>query len=109
MAQPQILVLANNDAAIALTAAGFAIAGDDEVRRQTAAIVIDTRGSAGAKAGAHARAYFWLGRTAQASMTLVLLMGSLMRIPHLTRLQPGSTRPCAWQLWPMKQPSDLNP
>jgi two-component system cell cycle response regulator PopA len=55
MAQPQILVLANNDAAIALTAAGFAIAGDDEVRRQTAAIVIDTRGSAGAKAGDLAR------------------------------------------------------
>ena len=51
MAKPQILVLANDDATIALTAAGFSIAGDDTVRRQTAAIVIDTRGEAGSKAG----------------------------------------------------------
>jgi two-component system, cell cycle response regulator PopA len=55
MAQPQILVLANDDATLALTAAGFSIAGDDEIRRQTAAIVIDTRGAAGAKAGELAR------------------------------------------------------
>jgi two-component system, cell cycle response regulator PopA len=51
MAKPQILVLAGDDAAESLMAAGFSLAGDDGMRRQTAAIVIDTRGDAGAKAG----------------------------------------------------------
>jgi two-component system, cell cycle response regulator PopA len=55
MAKPQILVLADDDANVALTSAGFSIAGDDSVRRQTAAIVIDTRGEAGSKAGDLAR------------------------------------------------------
>jgi two-component system, cell cycle response regulator PopA len=55
MAKPQILVLADEDATLALSAAGFSIAGDDGVRRQTAAIVIDTRGVAGPKAGDLAR------------------------------------------------------
>jgi two-component system, cell cycle response regulator PopA len=55
MAQPQLLVIADDDATIALTAAGFSIAGDDALRRQTAAIIIDTRGDAGAKAGDLAR------------------------------------------------------
>lgn len=55
MAQPQLLVIADNDATIALTAAGFSIAGDDALRRQTAAIIIDTRGEAGQKAGDLAR------------------------------------------------------
>ncbi len=55
MAKPHILVLASDDATLALTAAGFSIAGADDVRRQTAAIVIDTRGDAGGKAGDLAR------------------------------------------------------
>jgi two-component system, cell cycle response regulator PopA len=55
MAKPQILVLANDDATIALTAAGFSIAGDDTIRRQTAAIVIEVRGNSGAKAADLAR------------------------------------------------------
>jgi two-component system, cell cycle response regulator PopA len=55
MAKPQILVLADSDAALALTAAGFSIAGDDATRRQTSAIIIETRGEAGAKAGNLAR------------------------------------------------------
>jgi two-component system, cell cycle response regulator PopA len=50
MAKPQILVLAPDDAMTALSAAGFPLAGDDKVRRQTAAVVIDTRGEAGHKA-----------------------------------------------------------
>ncbi len=55
MAKPQILVLGEDDAALALSAAGFSIAGDDGVRRQTAAVVIDTRGVFGIKAGELAR------------------------------------------------------
>ncbi|GIU67296.1 diguanylate cyclase domain-containing protein [Candidatus Phycosocius spiralis] len=51
MAKPNILVLADEDASLALAQAGFAIAGDDMERRQTAAIVIDTRGDHGARAG----------------------------------------------------------
>jgi two-component system, cell cycle response regulator PopA len=51
MAKPNILVLAGDDAAQALVAAGFSLAGDDDVRRQTAAIVVETRGEAGPKAG----------------------------------------------------------
>jgi two-component system, cell cycle response regulator PopA len=50
MAKPNILVLAGDDAAQTLMAAGFSLAGDDAVRRQTAAIVIETRGAAGPKA-----------------------------------------------------------
>jgi two-component system, cell cycle response regulator PopA len=55
MAKPQILVLANDDVSLALTSAGFSIAGDDFIRRQTAAIIIEARGEAGAKAGDLAR------------------------------------------------------
>ena len=55
MAKPQILVFGDDDAALALSSAGFSIAGDDGVRRQTAAIVIDTRGAHGVKAGDLAR------------------------------------------------------
>jgi two-component system, cell cycle response regulator PopA len=55
MAKPQILVLAGDDASQALSAAGFSLAGEDAVRRQTAAIIIDTRGDAGPKAGDLAR------------------------------------------------------
>jgi two-component system, cell cycle response regulator PopA len=51
MAKPNILVLAGDDAAQSLIAAGFSLAGDDAVRRQTAAIVVETRGAAGPKAG----------------------------------------------------------
>jgi two-component system, cell cycle response regulator PopA len=51
MAKPHILVLAGDDATRALLEAGFTLAGDDDVRRQTAAIVIETRGDAGPKAG----------------------------------------------------------
>jgi two-component system cell cycle response regulator PopA len=51
MAKPSILVLANDDASQALAEAGFAIAGADNERRQTAAIVIETRGEHGARAG----------------------------------------------------------
>lgn len=50
MAKPQILVLAPQDAMTALSAAGFPLAGEDGLRRQTAAIVVETRGEAGAKA-----------------------------------------------------------
>jgi two-component system, cell cycle response regulator PopA len=55
MAKPQLLVLADDDAAMALTHAGFSIAGDDSIRRQTAAVIIETRGEAGIKAGDLAR------------------------------------------------------
>jgi two-component system, cell cycle response regulator PopA len=55
MAKPQILVLAQEDVALAIMSAGFSIAGDDAVRRQTAAVVIETRGAAGKKAGDVAR------------------------------------------------------
>lgn len=51
MAKPHILVLAGDDAAEAFMKAGFTLAGDDGVARQTAAIVVETRGEAGAKAG----------------------------------------------------------
>jgi two-component system, cell cycle response regulator PopA len=51
MAKPNILVLAGDDAAQSLIAAGFSLAGDDAVRSQTAAIVVETRGAAGPKAG----------------------------------------------------------
>jgi two-component system, cell cycle response regulator PopA len=51
MAKPHILVLAGDDAAQSVAAAGFSLAGDDDVRRQTAAIIVETRGEAGAKAG----------------------------------------------------------
>jgi two-component system, cell cycle response regulator PopA len=50
MARPQILVLANEDAFLAISQAGFLVAGEDEVRRQTAAVVIEARGTAGLKA-----------------------------------------------------------
>jgi two-component system, cell cycle response regulator PopA len=50
MSKPQILVLAGSDAASAMLSAGFSLAGDDNVRRQTAAIVVEARGEAGAKA-----------------------------------------------------------
>jgi two-component system, cell cycle response regulator PopA len=51
MAKPQILVLAGDDAARALIEAGFSLAGDTNARTQTAAIVVEVRGDAGAKAG----------------------------------------------------------
>jgi hypothetical protein len=51
MAKPHILVLAGDDASEVLSQAGFTIAGEDHQRRQTAAIVVDTRGDSGAKAG----------------------------------------------------------
>jgi two-component system, cell cycle response regulator PopA len=51
MAKPHILVMAGDDAAEIVAAAGFSLAGDDEVRRQTAAIIIETRGEAGPRAG----------------------------------------------------------
>ncbi|MCZ8210010.1 MAG: hypothetical protein O9270_17680, partial [Aquidulcibacter sp.] len=50
MAKPHILVLAGDDASEVLSQAGFTIAGEDHQRRQTAAIVIDTRGDSGPKA-----------------------------------------------------------
>ncbi|GBF59372.1 response regulator PleD [Candidatus Phycosocius bacilliformis] len=50
MAKPHILVLAGDDARHAISEAGFTLAGDDDVRRQTAAIVVETRGDSGAKA-----------------------------------------------------------
>ena len=51
MAKPHILVLAGDDAGEVLSQAGFTIAGEDHQRRQTAAIVVDTRGDSGPKAG----------------------------------------------------------
>jgi two-component system, cell cycle response regulator PopA len=51
MAKPHILVLAGDDAARALLEAGFSLSGDDSGARHTAAVVIETRGDAGAKAG----------------------------------------------------------
>lgn len=51
MAKPHILVLAGDEASAVLSQAGFTIAGEDHQRRQTAAIVVDTRGDNGPKAG----------------------------------------------------------
>lgn len=51
MTKPQILVLAGADAAETLQNAGFGLAGEDDLRRQTPAVVIETRGDAGPKAG----------------------------------------------------------
>jgi two-component system, cell cycle response regulator PopA len=48
--RPQILVLGGHDAAEAVAAAGFALAGDDAVRRQTGAAIIDARGGAALRA-----------------------------------------------------------
>lgn len=50
MARPQILVLGGNDAIDAVAAAGLTLAGDDAVRRQTAATLIDARGAAAGRA-----------------------------------------------------------
>lgn len=50
MARPQILVLGGNDAIDAVAAAGLTLAGDDAVRRQTAATLIDARGGAASRA-----------------------------------------------------------
>lgn len=50
MARPQILVLGGNDAIDAVAAAGLPLAGDDAVRRQTAATLIDARGAAASRA-----------------------------------------------------------
>lgn len=52
MPKPQVLVLAGPDAMDAVAAAGFALAGDDTQRRQTAAIVIEARGEARSRAPA---------------------------------------------------------
>jgi two-component system cell cycle response regulator PopA len=55
MAKPQILVLADDDAARVFAQAGFSLCGADNQKAQTAAVIIDARGPAGAKAGELAR------------------------------------------------------
>lgn len=44
MTKPQVLVLAGDDAADAIVAAGFDLAGNDTAPRQTAAVILDARG-----------------------------------------------------------------
>jgi two-component system, cell cycle response regulator PopA len=44
MMKPQVLVMAGDDAADAIIAAGFDLAGEDTAPRQTAAVILDARG-----------------------------------------------------------------